>query len=192
MEIPGCFGDSVVSLAVFLEVILQEDILLKQTQEKGHDVLLEKKFWNAGDVWRVQTVKESSCVTMPGNASLVLSNLLWPSLWWEKGTKEFLMVFWLTLAAFTDWCQLDRALFLVDYAAVTIHIWCLLLDRIAGILTIKSGTTQKNYFKSGSQPFFFLLNFLCSVWTEKHLTSLIQVGFEKYKHTCWRLTTWLS
>jgi hypothetical protein len=66
------------------------------------------------------------------------------------------MVFWLTLPALTYSCQLGGALwFLVNYAAVKIHIFCLLLDKIASILTIKSGITLMVYFKTGPQPPFF-------------------------------------
>jgi len=37
VEIPGFFGDSIVSCDVFPEIVLGEDVLLKQT----HDIFLE-------------------------------------------------------------------------------------------------------------------------------------------------------
>lgn len=43
MDISGFFGNSVVSRNVFLEAVLREDVLLKQTCERMRDVWKEYK-----------------------------------------------------------------------------------------------------------------------------------------------------
>jgi hypothetical protein len=52
VEIPGFFGNSIVSCDVFLEAVLWEDVLLKQTRERACEVLLKQVFDVAHHVWK--------------------------------------------------------------------------------------------------------------------------------------------
>jgi len=51
----GFFGNSFVSQDVFVEAMLGEDVLLKQTHEKAFDILLEHMLEGGQDVYREHT-----------------------------------------------------------------------------------------------------------------------------------------
>jgi hypothetical protein len=76
------------------------------------------------------------------------AGLHWSPLRREKLTKELLAVFQPMLAISADPADSEEPCDFcwIELLLLLIHVWCLLLDWAAGILTIKVGVAPKNYF----------------------------------------------
>ena len=109
------FGNSVVSRDVFLDAVLWEDVLLKQTRERVCGVLLEWMLERACDVWKehkwnpINSERMLLCSSLTvqcfAGCSSFFTDLHWSSLRREKCIKEFLVVFWQLFATSMDLCR---------------------------------------------------------------------------------------
>jgi len=141
----GFFGKSLVSQDVFLEAMLGEDVLLKQTHEKACDILLEHTLEGGQDVYGEHkcnpTERERTflhCYTLQA-----FDGLCWSSFRNEKCTKEPVL-FGLLLAASAASCWFVRALWsLQDQGTATDSFFAF---AIGSYCTMKIEITPKNYF----------------------------------------------
>lgn len=117
---------------------------------RGHVVFFLSQRWKGFMIFGKSingsppTVRGCFCTAMPNNASLVFHGLYWSSLCREKCAKELLVVFSLIPASSADFIKTLK--FLLTRVAATVCVWCLPLNRTAGIQTAERGITPKNYF----------------------------------------------
>ena len=140
MEISGFLNNSVVSGDVFLEAVFQEGMrCFPENRHFRRHVMFRKNINGTPKI-----VRGHSCTGILCHVSLVFTGL---HLLERNCTKALPVVFWLILATSTDLCWFSGALlFLWIELLLLIHVWCLLLNWTAGILTTKSRTALRNYF----------------------------------------------
>ena len=123
----------------FLEAVLWEDVLLKQTLGRACGVWKEytrNPINSERTLLRCDTVQHFAGLRWPCNASRA-SLLCWSSLHREKRTKELLVLFWLILAVsdtLTCASLVGPCSFCWIELQLWICVWRLLLDWTAGIL----------------------------------------------------------
>jgi hypothetical protein len=145
VESSGYVGDSVVSCAVFLETVLWEDVLLKQTHERmfcwaqTRGVFLEAAWWKGMWCLLEQTLrghvmfgKSVSTTQQTVDNALALVRLAFFAdlclLWLQrqKHTKELMVVFWLLLVTSAEplsFLWIKSLLMHVWYLASGLHYW---------------------------------------------------------------------
>jgi len=140
----GSFGNSLVSQDVFLEAMLGEDVLLKQTHEKVCDILLEHTL-EGGSMF----TENINVIPQRGRGHFYIATLqgfdglCWSSFHNEKCTKEPVL-FGLLLAASAASCWFVRALWsLPDQGTATDSCFVFAIGQYC---TMKIGVAPKNYF----------------------------------------------
>jgi len=173
-----------VSQDVFLEAMLWEDVLLKQTHEKACDISLEHTLEGGQDVYG-----ENKCNPRERERTFLhcytlqyIDGLSWSSIHNEKCTKEPVL-FGLLLVASAATCWLEPCGFCQVKALLLICVLRLVLDSTAQWrLVFPQRITSKYVHNSLPFPvnFFSLLPLVGGLEVQlKYLRTLNKVGFEK-------------